>query len=166
CACADDGDVIEGHGFSGEQFRGVSSPRGAPRDASVAGTPLRGPITTDSGIWVPTCVGTTGERYSSAILDCVTLPASIAGASPLGGGGAVTSWSDQRACGAAASVSVSPSARRSAPAQAIMAPLSVHSAAGGATSTVPVSNATWCRTLRIARLAATPPAATSAFGLP
>ncbi len=34
--------------------------------------------------------------------------------------------SGQRACGAVASVSVRPSARRSAPAQAIMAPLSVH----------------------------------------
>src|SRR5262249_37300126 len=31
----------------------LSPPRGAPRDARVAGTPLRGPITTAAGIWVP-----------------------------------------------------------------------------------------------------------------
>ena len=74
--------------------------------------------------------------------------------------------SGQRACGAVSSVSVSPSARRSAPAHAIMAPLSVHSSAGGTTSAVPVSNAMRCSTLRIASLAATPPAATSAVGLP
>src|SRR5215207_6660636 len=49
--------------------------------------------------------------------------------------GLVTSASGQRACGSAASVSVSPSARRSAPAQAIMAPLSVHSSGGGAAGT-------------------------------
>ena len=81
-------------------------------------------------------------------------------------GGPVTSASGQRACGAASSVSVRPSASRSAPAQAIMAPLSVHSSGGGTTSTVPASNAIWCSTLRIASLAATPPAATSAVGLP
>src|SRR5262249_620289 len=98
------------------------------------------------------------------------LLASIFGGSEGSGGvscaGPVTSCSDQRACGGASSASVSPSASRSAPAQAIIAPLSVHKAAGGSTSTVPVSNATWCRTLRIAWLAATPPPATSAFGLP
>src|SRR6266545_2727204 len=37
----------------------MSSPRGVPRDARVAGIPLRGPITTSSGIWVPACAGTT-----------------------------------------------------------------------------------------------------------
>src|SRR5262249_1509383 len=39
-----------------------SSPRGAPRDTRVAGTPLRGPIvrhTQASGIWVPAFAGTT-----------------------------------------------------------------------------------------------------------
>ena len=55
---------------------------------------------------------------------------------------------------------------RSAPAQAIMAPLSVHNSSGGATSTVPASMATRCSTSRIAWLAATPPAATSALGAP
>ena len=45
--------------------------------------------------------------------------------------------SGQRARGATSSVSVSPRASRSQPAQAIIAPLSVHSAGGGATSTVP-----------------------------
>ena len=47
-----------------------------------------------------------------------------------------------------------------------MAPLSVHRAGGGATSDVPTSKATRCSTLRIAWLAATPPAQTSAVGLP
>ena len=61
---------------------------------------------------------------------------------------------------------VSPSASRSAPAQAIIAPLSVQSSAGGTTSLMPPSNATRCSTLRIASLAATPPAATSAVGAP
>ena len=37
----------------------LSSPRGAPRDARVAGTPLRGPITTASGIWVSAFAETT-----------------------------------------------------------------------------------------------------------
>ena len=50
--------------------------------------------------------------------------------------------SAQRARGATSSVSVSPRARRSAPAQAIIAPLSVQSSGGGATSTVPCSCAT------------------------
>ena len=78
----------------------------------------------------------------------------------------VTSSNGQRARGAVSSGSVSPSASRSAPAQAIMAPLSVHNAGGGATSATPTSNATRCRTLRIAWLAATPPAQTSAVGVP
>src|SRR5262249_56163090 len=30
-----------------------SSPRGAPRDARVAGTPLRGPRAADRGVWIP-----------------------------------------------------------------------------------------------------------------
>ena len=47
-----------------------------------------------------------------------------------------------------------------------MAPLSVHRAGGGATSSVPTSKATRCSTLRIAWLAATPPAQTSAVGVP
>ncbi len=63
-------------------------------------------------------------------------------------------------------MSVSPSASRSAPAQAIIAPLSVHSSGGGTTSTVPNSKASRCRIFRIASLAATPPAATSEEGMP
>ena len=67
-----------------------------------------------------------------------------------GCGGLVTSSSGQRARGAVSSGSTRPSASRSAPAQAIIAPLSVQSAGGGATSTVPDSNPTRCSTLRIA----------------
>src|SRR5262249_32258817 len=74
--------------------------------------------------------------------------------------------SGQRARGLAASVSVMPRARRSAPAQAIMAPLSVQSAGGGTVSTVPAAIATRLSARRIAWLAATPPAATSAVGPP
>src|SRR5262249_54239057 len=33
--------------------------RGAPRDARVAGTPLRGPIFQSRWLWVPACAGTT-----------------------------------------------------------------------------------------------------------
>ena len=47
-----------------------------------------------------------------------------------------------------------------------MAPLSVHRAGGGMTSTVPASLATLPSAVRIAALAATPPAATSAAGCP
>src|SRR5215831_19406056 len=45
----------------------LSSPRGAPRDARVAGTPLRGPITTASGIWVPAFAGTTASTVGTSI---------------------------------------------------------------------------------------------------
>src|SRR5262249_1523263 len=37
-----------------------SSPRGAPRDACVAGTPLRGPRATACGPWIPACAGMNG----------------------------------------------------------------------------------------------------------
>jgi putative tryptophan/tyrosine transport system substrate-binding protein len=37
-----------------------SSPRGAPRDARVAGTPLRGPRATERGSWIPASTGTSG----------------------------------------------------------------------------------------------------------
>ena len=47
-----------------------------------------------------------------------------------------------------------------------MAPLSVHNSAGGTTRVLPTSKATCCSTLRIASLAATPPAATTAVGVP
>src|SRR5262249_21786524 len=74
-----------------------------------------------------------------------------------GGGGPFTSPSGQRACGGLARVSVRPSASRSAPAQAIIAPLSVHRSAGGTTSVVPASNAIPFSAWRMASLAATPP---------
>ncbi|MFN5670578.1 MAG: hypothetical protein ACK47P_25480, partial [Bradyrhizobium sp.] len=57
-----------------------------------------------------------------------------------------------------------PSAIRSAPAQAIIAPLSVQSAGGGMISVVCAFAATSCNALRMAWLAATPPAATNARG--
>ncbi len=47
-----------------------------------------------------------------------------------------------------------------------MAPLSVHSSAGGTTRAVPTSKAIRASTFRIASLAATPPAATKAVGAP
>src|SRR5690348_13220741 len=47
---------------------------------------------------------------------------------------AATSSSGQRAFGATSNLSVRPSASRSAPAQAIIAPLSVHNCSGGRTS--------------------------------
>src|SRR5215472_6589806 len=37
-----------------------SSPRGAPRDAGVAGTPLRGPRAANHGPWIPACAGMNG----------------------------------------------------------------------------------------------------------
>ena len=58
--------------------------------------------------------------------------------------------SSQRARGAVSMVSTSPSASRSAPAQAIIAPLSVHSAGGGTISVVPAFAATSCSAPRIA----------------
>src|SRR5262245_820875 len=39
-----------------------SSPRGAPRDARVAGTPLRGPSVTDCGPWIPAYAGMSGSE--------------------------------------------------------------------------------------------------------
>ena len=62
---------------------------------------------------------------------------------------------------------MSPRASRSAPAQAIIAPLSVQSSGGGATSTVPrLDRDAHAARARIDWLAATPPAATSAVGAP
>jgi len=55
---------------------------------------------------------------------------------------------------------------RTAPAAPIMAPLSVHSAGGGMISVVSALAAISCSAPRIAWLAATPPAATSARGAP
>ena len=52
------------------------------------------------------------------------------------------------------------------PAHAIIAPLSVHKSGGGETRVAPTSNASRLSTLRIAWFAATPPAATSALGVP
>jgi len=54
-----------------------------------------------------------------------------------------------------------PARSRSMPAQAIIAALSPHSAGGGATKANPAAAHSASRAVRIARLAATPPAATS-----
>ena len=63
-----------------------------------------------------------------------------AGDASAASGGGLTTWSSgQRARGAVSSVSISPCASRSAPAHAIIAPLSVHNSAGGSTSSVPIS---------------------------
>ena len=72
------------------------------------------------------------------------------------------SSSGQRARAGASSSSVSPSAKRSAPAQAIIAALSVHSQAGGTLKPRPSRLASSASAERIAVLAATPPATTSA----
>src|SRR5262245_20839658 len=45
-----------------------SSPRGAPRDARVAGTPLRGPRAADRGVWIPACAGMSGIGRREFIL--------------------------------------------------------------------------------------------------
>jgi hypothetical protein len=45
-----------------------SSPRGAPRDARVAGTPLRGPRAAHRGIWIPACAGMSGIGRREFIL--------------------------------------------------------------------------------------------------
>src|SRR5262249_56441581 len=81
--------------------------------------------------------GDTLEGHGSGGRGSLRSTASAAGAAL----GAVTSTSGQRACGGVSSVSVRPSARRSAPAQAIIAPLSVPSSGGGTTRAVPTSNA-------------------------
>src|SRR6266508_6623371 len=49
----------------------MSSPRGAPRDACVAGTPKRGPMTPGSGIWAPLSRGATllTELHRSSIVN-------------------------------------------------------------------------------------------------
>src|SRR3954464_117748 len=60
--------------------------------------------------------------------------------------------------------STNPSASRSAPAQAIIAPLSVQSAGGGIINVVCACPATACNAPRIAWLPAPPPAATRAGG--
>src|SRR5262249_20132462 len=56
----------------------LSSPRGAPRDARVAGTPLRGPITTASGIWVPAFAGTTASTVGTSIKRMTPAPRAAA----------------------------------------------------------------------------------------
>ena len=68
--------------------------------------------------------------------------------------------SGQRGRTGASSGSLSPQRSRSIPAQAIIAPLSVHSAGGGATKPSPASSASAARRARSRALAATPPAAT------
>src|SRR5215813_8549835 len=45
-----------------------SSPRGAPRDARVAGTPLRGPRAANRGVWIPACAGMNGIERREFIL--------------------------------------------------------------------------------------------------
>src|SRR5262249_30629596 len=63
---------------------------------------------------------------------------------------AAISSSGQRARGAVSKGSFKPSASRSHPAQAIIAPLSVQSSGGGATKVAPTSKARRLRTFRIA----------------
>src|SRR5688572_12176497 len=70
--------------------------------------------------------------------------------------------SGQRARAGASSASVSPCVKRSAPAQAIIAALSVHSQAGGTLNWRPSRAASCCSAVLTARFAATPPATTSA----
>src|SRR5262245_1357687 len=44
-----------------------SSPRGAPRDARVAGTPLRGPRVKGRGPWIPAVAGMNGELVTRVV---------------------------------------------------------------------------------------------------
>jgi hypothetical protein len=46
-----------------------SSPRGAPRDARVAGTPLRGPMITGQWLWVPALPSLTRGSAGTTIFD-------------------------------------------------------------------------------------------------
>src|SRR4029077_5559245 len=68
--------------------------------------------------------------------------------------------SGQRGCTGASSPSVRPRRRRSSPAQAIIAPLSVQSSTGGATKVSPADAPSAARRSPSRRLAAPPPAAT------
>ena len=61
-----------------------SSPRGAPRDTCVAGTPLRGPIFQRRWLWVPAFAGTTARNitqqcylFSSAARTRATVSAGV-----------------------------------------------------------------------------------------
>src|SRR5262249_56044199 len=71
--------------------------------------------------------------------------------------GATGGCSGQRARGLASSVSLRPRASRSAPAQAMMAPLSVHSDPGGATSRTPAPAALLLMAPRTSPSAPPPP---------
>ena len=79
---------------------------------------------------------------------------------------ALTASRGQRARGLASSGSVNPRAKRSAPAHAIIAPLSVQRACGGRTMRTPTSCPRRCRPRRTTMFEATPPAATKAVGFP
>src|SRR5258705_1748859 len=70
------------------------------------------------------------------------------------------SSSGQRARAGASRPSINPAAKRSAPAQAIIAALSVHSQPGGTLKPRPLRAARPAKAQRNARLAATPPATT------
>src|SRR5438309_2672425 len=72
------------------------------------------------------------------------------------------SSSGQRARAGTSRASVMPAAKRSAPAQAIIAALSVHSQAGGTLNLRPLELASAASACRTARFAATPPATTKA----
>src|SRR5205823_10837217 len=82
---------------------------------------------------------------------------------PAPGRGGVSVSRGHRGLSGASRPSTRPSRSRSMPAQAIIAPLSVHKAGGGATRRNPVSSARPLRHLRSLLLAATPPPTTSEF---
>jgi putative tryptophan/tyrosine transport system substrate-binding protein len=67
-----------------------SSPRGAPRDACVAGTPLRGPRAADRGVWIP------GRSAFTRVFDALCAGMSGIGRREfialLGGVAASTAW--------------------------------------------------------------------------
>src|SRR5262249_21989289 len=126
-AGSDHGDVLEGHGCS------VLCGNAGGRDGGNGGRKLG---------WFAHHCGSGSSAAAPAPGAWTRMPS--------GGVGALTSSSGQRARGSVASVSVSPAASRSAPAQAIIAPLSVHSEGGGTTSAVLAASATSCRAWRIA----------------
>src|SRR5580704_8605715 len=80
---------------------------------------------------------------------------------PAPGRGGASLSSGQRGLIGASRQSAKPSRSRSMPAQAIMAPLSVHNSGGGATKRSPTSSARSVRRLLSLLLAATPPLTTS-----
>ena len=120
---------------------------------TIASFSSRGPVTIDGSNRIKPDITAPGTNTRSSYNTSDNAYASLSGtsmATPHIAGAMALLSSSQRARGAASIVSVRPIVSRSAPAQAIIAPLSVQSAGGGMISVVSAFAATSCNAPRMA----------------